>query len=73
VLSGVADVYQPSSDLEAEARIQVLGSAGTTTYSPNESVEERRRRVLEATMTRLRKEEEELEQSCGTAGPASHT
>ncbi|THH17445.1 hypothetical protein EW146_g3366 [Bondarzewia mesenterica] len=60
--------YQPTSELEAEARVYVLGGDGVTGPSANESIEERRRRMLEATMNRLRKEEEELEQSCGTRG-----
>jgi len=62
--------YHPSSELEAEARAFVLGGPGVAP-SRDESVDERRRRVLEATMTRLRKEEEELERSCGTAPPGS--
>ena len=57
----------PSSELEAEARAYVLGGLGTTPAMANESVAERRRKVLDATMARLRKEEEELEASCGTA------
>ncbi|TFK48531.1 WLM-domain-containing protein [Heliocybe sulcata] len=63
------DVYEPSPGLEAEAHGHVLG--GSVPASANDSVEERRRRVLEATMRRLQKEEEELEQSCGTAGPSA--
>ena len=62
------DVYEPSSELEAEAHVHILGGGGMS--SLDESREDRRRRVLEATMKRLRKEEEELEQSCGTAGPS---
>ncbi|KAI0036212.1 WLM domain-containing protein [Vararia minispora EC-137] len=62
--------YQPSSELEAEASVYVLG--GSTMAPPaNETVEERRRRMLDATMNRLRREEEELELSCGTAPPGS--
>lgn len=68
------DVYEPSSELEAEAHAHVLGGGGSggvfSSFSLNESREERRRRMLDATMSRLRKEEEELEQSCGTAGPS---
>lgn len=65
------DVYEPSSELEAEAHAHVLGGGGGfSSFSLNESREERRRRMLDATMSRLRKEEEELEQSCGTAGPS---
>jgi hypothetical protein len=64
------EVYEPSSELEAEAHTHILGGSGVTSMSLNESREDRRRRVLDATMSRLRKEEEELEQSCGTAGPS---
>jgi len=67
---GGRDVYEPSSqDVEAEVHTHVLGGSGIASMSMNESREDRRRKVLEATMSRLRKEEEELEQSCGTAGP----
>ena len=61
------DVYEPSSELEAEARSYTLGGSGTSSTSlDGETQEERRRRVLEATMNRLRKEEEDIEHSCGT-------
>jgi hypothetical protein len=63
------DVYEPSLEHEVEAHAHVLGGSGIASVSLNESREDRRRKVLEATMSRLRKEEEELEQSCGTAGP----
>jgi len=65
------EVYEPSSELEAEAHTHVLGGSGIASMSLNESREDRRRKVLEATMSRLHKEEEELEQSCGTAGPSA--
>ncbi|SJL13724.1 uncharacterized protein ARMOST_17172 [Armillaria ostoyae] len=70
-LSGLEtyDAYEPSSELEAEARMQVLGGSGS--FNRDESNEERRRRLLDATMARLRKEEQEMEDSCGTAGPSS--
>ncbi|KAI0738605.1 WLM-domain-containing protein [Daedaleopsis nitida] len=62
----------PHSALEAEAHEYVLGGSftlgGSNAGSAGDSPEERRRKVLEATMTRLRKEEEELEDRCGTAG-----
>ncbi|KAF5373334.1 hypothetical protein D9615_007380 [Tricholomella constricta] len=66
-LHGGGDFYEPSSELEAEAQVHILG-AGDTSFSSavDESREERRRRVLDATMARLRKEDEELEKSCGT-------
>ncbi|KAK0501665.1 WLM-domain-containing protein [Armillaria luteobubalina] len=63
------DAYEPSSELEAEARMQVLGGSGS--FNRDESNEERRRRLLDATVARLRKEEQEMEDSCGTAGPSS--
>ncbi|KAI0057413.1 WLM-domain-containing protein [Artomyces pyxidatus] len=70
LLGDGAFTYEPSSELEAEARAAyVLGggaSGAATPPRPDESPEERRRRVLDATMRRLRKEEEELEHSCGT-------
>ncbi|KAK7028321.1 zinc metallo proteinase [Favolaschia claudopus] len=63
------DLYEPEA-LENEALTShVLG--GTPLSSRNDSVEDRRRRILEAALGRLQKEEEELESSCGTAGPAS--
>ncbi|KAF9474827.1 WLM-domain-containing protein [Pholiota conissans] len=61
------DLYKPSSELEAEARAYTLGGnspiSGPIDY---ESQEDRRKRILEATMNRLRREEEEIEHSCGT-------
>ncbi|KAF8202397.1 WLM-domain-containing protein [Pholiota molesta] len=61
------DVYQPSSELEAEAQTYTLGGPSPVPVSTAyESQEDRRRRILEATMNRLRREEEEIEHSCGT-------
>ncbi|KAI0642280.1 WLM-domain-containing protein [Trametes meyenii] len=62
----------PHSAFEAEAQAYVLGDSshtlgGASSSSPDDSPEERRRKVLAATMSRLQKEEEELEQRCGTA------
>ncbi|KAH0583034.1 hypothetical protein H2248_010919 [Termitomyces sp. 'cryptogamus'] len=65
-LSEVEDTYQPSSELEAEAHSYILGGMDSSGVALDESREERRRRVLEATMARLHKEDEELEKSCGT-------
>ncbi|KAJ7186841.1 WLM-domain-containing protein [Mycena filopes] len=62
------DMYEPEA-LENEALTShVLG--GSSRSQNSDSAEERRRRVLEAALNRLQKEEEELENSCGTAGPA---
>ncbi|KAJ2929671.1 hypothetical protein H1R20_g7430, partial [Candolleomyces eurysporus] len=59
------------SELESEAQIHVLGGSGASVSGlQSESPEDRRRRVLEATMNRLRKEEEEIEHSCGTGRAA---
>lgn len=65
-LSDSNDTYQPSSDKEVEALIHVLGGTG---LRGNDTMEERRKRVLDAATARLRNEEEELERSCGTSGP----
>ena len=59
------DAYEPSSNEEAEALIHVLGGNGTPLVS---SIEDRRRRALEAAAARLRKEEDDLEKNCGTTG-----
>ncbi|CDO69781.1 hypothetical protein BN946_scf184766.g26 [Trametes cinnabarina] len=72
-LSDALGLESPHSALEAEAQEYVLGGGaytlgGSGTSTPTDSPEERRRKVLEATMRRLQKEEEELEQRCGTAG-----
>ncbi|ESK87578.1 zinc metalloproteinase [Moniliophthora roreri MCA 2997] len=67
LVDGLDDVYEPSAEAEAEARAYVLGGNG----SIPQTADERRRRILEATLSRLRKEDEELEDSCGTAGPSA--
>lgn len=62
------DIYQPpspSSEVEAEAQAYVLGGPSTTPLE-GDSRQDIRRRMLEATINRLKKEEEELETSCGT-------
>lgn len=59
--------YQPAASyLEAEAQAYVLGGNSGPGPTTGESREDMRNRMLEATMSRLRKEEEELEMSCGT-------
>lgn len=63
-----SDMYEPSSGLEQEAQSHVLGGTGSGSLA-GESAEERRNRVLKATMTRLR--EEDIEHSCGTGKNAS--
>jgi len=66
-LTGNAGVYErPPIEFRVEAQAHVLGGSGSAPES-DESVEERRRRILEATMRRLKEEEQEIENSCGTA------
>lgn len=55
-------------ELESEAHEHILGgSSGALGASSTDSPNDRRRRALEAAINRLRRQEEELEQSCGTA------
>ena len=65
------DIYQPPSpsEVEAETHAYVLGGPSTAPLE-GDSRQDMRRRMLEATMNRLRKEEEELETSCGTGSDA---
>lgn len=67
-LNDVYEEYEPSSELEAEARAQVLGGLSSVPIDANETPEQRRQRVLGATMARLRKDDEKVEDSCGTSG-----
>jgi hypothetical protein len=64
-LLGDSEVYEPISELEVEAHVHILGGNNMPSVV-NESREERRRKLLEATMLRLQREEEELENNCGT-------
>ena len=64
-LSDHADIYQPTSELPEDSQTYVLGGAGSG-FSSGESAEERRNRVLKATMNRLLRNEEDIEDSCGT-------
>lgn len=70
VLGYEGDVYDPSGEQEAAAHSQVLGGSSRITSSAD-SMEDRRRRVVEAAEKRLRQEEEDMENSCGTAGPSA--
>ena len=64
-------VYQPSSagdpDLRAEATAHVLGGSDGPDVS-EDTPAARRARVLEATMNRLKGQEKEIEDMCGSAG-----
>ena len=66
------DVYDPGLEADAQAMLggsYVLGgSSGPALES--DSPDQRRRRVLEATMNRLQKEEQEIEDMCGSTKPA---
>lgn len=62
-LSDLRGAYEPPSNEEAEALIHILGGNGIPL---GDSAEDRRRRALEAATVRLKREEEELEKSCGT-------
>lgn len=70
-LMGDVEMYEPPVELEAAARSQSQVLGGSSSRPLTESKEERRERVLNATMSRIRKAEEEVETSCGTAGPAA--
>ena len=70
-LTSAEDVYVPVTRLEAEIQAHILGGSGPPPSS-DESTEQRRRRVLDAAMKRLREEEQEIENSCGTA-PANQS
>lgn len=64
-------VYSPTAssstlELESEAHSHLLGGSPSTL---SDAREDRRRLALEAAIRRIRKEEEELEHTCGTAGP----
>ncbi|KIK52349.1 hypothetical protein GYMLUDRAFT_49963 [Collybiopsis luxurians FD-317 M1] len=72
VLGYSGEVFEgPTTQLDAP---QVLGGGGSGASSlVADSMEDRRRRALEAAERRLRLEEEEMENSCGTAGRSSVT
>jgi hypothetical protein len=59
-----SDIYQPSPELDLQVHTHVLG--GGSGSGSDESSEERRSRVLKATMNRLLRNEEDIEHLCGT-------
>jgi hypothetical protein len=65
--------YEPSpSELEVDDTVHILGGVPDIGQAPlDETAEQRRQRILNATLQRLQKEEEQLEDSCGTAGKSS--
>jgi hypothetical protein len=70
-LTSAEGVYEPVLQSEVEVQEHVLGGSGPGPTS-DESVEQRRSRMLHAAMNRLREEEQEIENACGTA-PASRS
>ena len=70
-LLGPGAVYQPSSaggtDLITEATAHVLGGSDGPGAS-GDTPEARRAQVLEAAMKRLKEQEKEIEDMCGSAG-----
>jgi hypothetical protein len=69
---GDDSTYEPSHvGPETGTQAHRLGGSGPVPAS-DESVEERRRRILQATLSRLEQEEQEIENSCGTlpTGPS---
>ena len=76
-LSSVSDAYEPGLEVEAQDALITGtftlggGPLGSAPASSGNTKEERRQRMLEATIERLRKQEEEVEHSCGTSGPAA--
>jgi hypothetical protein len=60
-------IYEPpEQEMEAEAWSHVLGGSSSTTSIDGDSRDDMRKRMLEATVKRLQREEEQLESSCGT-------
>ncbi|KAF7293240.1 Zinc metalloproteinase [Mycena chlorophos] len=65
------DVYEPDEAEALALTSHVLGGGEGNSNLELDSVDERRRRVLEAALGRLKRQEQELEDSCGTAGAAA--
>jgi len=75
---GSGDYYEPedhpaigSSFTDAEVHSRVLGGGGGGASTLTGSREEMRQKALEAAMRRIRLQEEEIEQMCGSDGPAA--
>ncbi|KAF8586460.1 WLM-domain-containing protein [Ramaria rubella] len=73
-LNGSGATYEPDLDPEGQTGLSggsyVLGG-DSTTVTTTDTREERRRRILEATAARLLREEQTIEDMCGSAGPAT--
>ncbi|CBQ71584.1 conserved hypothetical protein [Sporisorium reilianum SRZ2] len=70
------DVYEPSAPALSAGSADGggghrLGGGSTSSAGGESSAEERRQRILAATMRRLEREEQEIEQSCGSAASAA--
>lgn len=71
VLAGIGEVYDPSVSsalTDAEVTARVLGGGSSTLIG---SREEMRQKALEAATSRMRKQEQEIEEQCGSDGPAA--
>jgi hypothetical protein len=66
-------VYEPELEAEAYSNTIDQGSytLGGASVPVSESLDERRNRILQAVTNRLKREEEELEHSCGTGSKSS--
>jgi hypothetical protein len=65
-------IYEPTEQaIEVEAWSHVLDGSSTTSID-GDSRDDMRKRMLEATVRRLQREEEELENSCGTGHSTSN-
>lgn len=75
-LLGSGPIYQPSGSTAeneqlAEATVHVLGRGeGATSLSNASTAAERRQQVLDATLRRLKIEEKEIEDMCGSGQQA---
>jgi len=63
----------PSSAVEAEAYSHRLGGGGGQRWGDEDTPQARRGRVLAATLRRLEKEEQEIEDMCGSGAVPSTT
>ncbi|KAG9000766.1 hypothetical protein FRB95_004137 [Tulasnella sp. JGI-2019a] len=73
---GGGDYYEPDQTLgsaltDAEVTSRVLGGDGSGSSLLTGSREEMRQKMLEAATQRLRKQEQEIEERCGSDGPAA--
>ncbi|KAG9019715.1 hypothetical protein FRB90_010985 [Tulasnella sp. 427] len=75
-LGSIGDAYEPdtslsSSLMDSEVQSYVLGGGVGAASALGPSREEMRRRAADAALERQRKEEQEIEDRCGSGGPAA--